>query len=111
MPALAKSSVGSSSGTTLELGPKVWPCFLQKKSVNCWRISFAVNIAGIITWIVRPRYKGNNQWITVSLPLGDSKRSKHDEHELEQQTREQQYDGQEKIADEQKQQERAYDGV
>src|ERR1700722_13404037 len=44
MPALAKSSVGSSCGTTLEEGTKVWPCFLQKKSMNCWRISLADGI-------------------------------------------------------------------
>src|SRR5262249_29509237 len=39
MPALLNSSVGSSSGTTLDDGTNVWPCFLQKKSRNCWRIS------------------------------------------------------------------------
>src|SRR6266540_1552731 len=39
IPALAKSSVGSLSGTTGEEGTKWWPCFLQKKSMNCWRIS------------------------------------------------------------------------
>src|SRR5436190_6849632 len=44
MPALVKRSVGSSSGTTLDDGTNVWPCFLTKKSRNCWRISFAVNI-------------------------------------------------------------------
>src|SRR5882724_9089676 len=44
MPALVNSSVGSSSGTTLDDGTKVWPCFLQKKSMNCWRISVAVNM-------------------------------------------------------------------
>src|SRR5690348_5019555 len=44
MPALANSSVGSSCGTTLEDGTNVWPCFLTKKSRNCWRISFAVNM-------------------------------------------------------------------
>jgi hypothetical protein len=44
MPALAKSKVGSSSGTTGELGTSVWPYFLQKKSMNCWRISLAVGM-------------------------------------------------------------------
>src|ERR1700694_64861 len=44
MPALANSKVGSSSGTTLADGTKVWPCFLTKKSMNCWRISLAVNM-------------------------------------------------------------------
>src|SRR4051812_10956957 len=45
MPALVNSSVGASSGTTGDDGTKVCPCFLQKKSMNCWRISFAVGIA------------------------------------------------------------------
>src|SRR5262245_47214051 len=44
MPAFANKSVGSSCGTTLDDGTNVWPCFLTKKSRNCWRISFAVNI-------------------------------------------------------------------
>src|SRR5437870_1567799 len=44
MPALAKSSVGSSSGTTGEDGTNVWPCFLQKKSMNCWRTSLALGM-------------------------------------------------------------------
>src|SRR5438477_11288797 len=44
MPALVNSSVGSSSGTTLEDGTAVWPCFLTKKSRNCWRIWLAVNM-------------------------------------------------------------------
>src|SRR5207302_7825541 len=44
MPALVNSSVGSSWGTTLLDGTNVWPCFLTKKSMNCWRISFAVNM-------------------------------------------------------------------
>src|SRR4030081_3916802 len=44
MPALVNSSVGSSSGTTLDDGTKVWPCFLQKKSMNCWRISVEVSM-------------------------------------------------------------------
>src|SRR4029078_213284 len=39
IPALVNSSVGSSCGTTGELGTKVWPCFCTKKSRNCWRIS------------------------------------------------------------------------
>src|SRR3954451_21570055 len=39
MPALVKSNVGSSCGTTGELGTKVCPCFCTKKSRNCWRIS------------------------------------------------------------------------
>src|SRR4051812_38626662 len=42
MPALEKRSVGSSTGTTGLLGTKVWPCFLTKKSMNCWRISLEV---------------------------------------------------------------------
>src|SRR5689334_9613954 len=40
MPALANSSVGSFSGTTGLDGTNVCPCFLQKKSMNCWRMSF-----------------------------------------------------------------------
>src|SRR5262245_2410034 len=44
MPALVNSSVGSSWGTTLEEGTKVWPCFLTKKSMNCWRTSLAVTM-------------------------------------------------------------------
>src|ERR1022692_4859193 len=47
MPALVNSSVGSSSGTTLEDGTKVWACFLTKKSMNCWRISLAVGMWSI----------------------------------------------------------------
>src|SRR4051794_32441126 len=39
IPALVNSSVGSSCGTTGEDGTNAWPCFLQKKSMNCWRIS------------------------------------------------------------------------
>ena len=38
MPALVNSSVGSSCGTTRRRGTNVWPCFLTKKSMNCWRI-------------------------------------------------------------------------
>src|SRR5262249_59454939 len=45
IPALAKSSVGSSCGTTGDDGTKVCPCFWQKKSMNCLRISFAVGIS------------------------------------------------------------------
>src|SRR5689334_10997075 len=41
MPAFVKSSVGSSSGTTGDERTKVCPCFFTKKSMNCWRISFA----------------------------------------------------------------------
>src|SRR5262245_31543506 len=39
IPALANRSVGSSRGTTDEDGMFLCPCFLQKKSMNCWRIS------------------------------------------------------------------------
>src|SRR4051812_15188928 len=39
MPALANSNVGSPSGTTGLDGTFLCPCFLQKKSMNCWRIS------------------------------------------------------------------------
>ena len=42
IPALVNSSVGSSCGTTGELGTNVWPCFCTKKSMNCWRISCEV---------------------------------------------------------------------
>src|SRR6266446_6182772 len=45
MPALVNSSVGSSSGTTLDDGTNVWPCFCTKKSMNCWRMSLADGIA------------------------------------------------------------------
>src|SRR5262249_26642320 len=44
MPALVKSKVGSSSGTTLDDGTAVCPCFLTKKSRNCWRISLDVGM-------------------------------------------------------------------
>src|SRR5450755_839695 len=44
MPALVNSNVGSSRGTTLDDGTAVWPCFLQKKSMNCWRISVEVSM-------------------------------------------------------------------
>src|SRR5262245_9200214 len=39
IPALANKSVGSLSGTTGDDGMFVCPCFLQKKSMNCCRIS------------------------------------------------------------------------
>src|SRR5438874_3295081 len=42
IPALVNSSVGSSCGTTGELGTNVCPCFSTKKSMNCWRISWDV---------------------------------------------------------------------
>src|SRR3954469_8609625 len=38
IPALVNSSVGSSCGTTGELGTNVWPCFCAKKSMNAWGI-------------------------------------------------------------------------
>src|SRR4051794_20271145 len=38
IPALVNSSVGSSCGTTGELGTNVWPCFCTKKSMKAWRI-------------------------------------------------------------------------
>src|SRR5262249_28694267 len=41
MPALVNKSVGSSSGTTLDDGTNVCPCFSTKKSMNCLRISLA----------------------------------------------------------------------
>src|SRR5260370_38331984 len=44
MPAMVKSRVGSSCGTTGDEGTNVCPCFLTKKSMNCWRISLAVTI-------------------------------------------------------------------
>src|ERR1700712_4909880 len=42
IPALVNSSVGSSCGTTELLGTNVWLCFLTKKSMYAWRISFEV---------------------------------------------------------------------
>src|SRR5688500_7126847 len=39
IPAFVNSSVGSSCGTTGELGTNVWPCRLTKKSMNCLRMS------------------------------------------------------------------------
>src|SRR5262249_18165380 len=44
MPALVNISVGSSRGTTLAEGTAVWPCFLTKKSRNCWRVSLGVSM-------------------------------------------------------------------
>src|SRR5438270_13042282 len=41
IPAFVNSSVGSSWGTTGLDGTNVCPCFLTKKSMNCWRISLA----------------------------------------------------------------------
>src|SRR5260370_26892888 len=46
MPGLVNSNGGSSQGTTLDDGTAVWPCFWTKKSRNCWRISFALGMAG-----------------------------------------------------------------
>src|SRR5262245_44917668 len=61
MPALAKSSVGSSCGTTGDDGTKVCPCFLQKKSMSCWRISFAVGIwSSLLLPYDSQRYQGRN---------------------------------------------------
>src|SRR5882757_5011879 len=48
IPAFVNSSVGSSCGTTGELGTNVCPCFLTKKSMNCWRISLDVITASIV---------------------------------------------------------------
>src|SRR5436190_23962754 len=44
IPALVNSRVGSSCGTTGLDGTKVCPCRWTKKSMNCWRISFADGI-------------------------------------------------------------------
>src|SRR5258708_2178940 len=50
MPALVNSNVSSSEGgTTLDDGTKVWPCFLTKKSMNCWRISFDVGMTNSVS--------------------------------------------------------------
>src|SRR5438067_3444111 len=64
MPALVNSSVGSSSGTTLLDGTNVWPCFLTKKSMNCWRISLAVRMSRI-----RPRLLDNADRRRVAVHL------------------------------------------
>src|SRR5207249_6919381 len=50
IPALAKSSVGSSCGTTGDDGTNWWPCFLQKKSMNCWRISVEEGMVRSVVW-------------------------------------------------------------
>src|SRR5438067_8753119 len=42
IPALVNSSVGSSCGTTGELGTNVCPCRVRKKSMNWERISLEV---------------------------------------------------------------------
>src|SRR5690349_17769229 len=42
IPAFVNSSVGSSCGTTGELGTNVCPCRWTKKSMNCWRICWEV---------------------------------------------------------------------
>src|SRR5580700_9459172 len=65
MPALAKSSVGSSSGTTGDDGTKVWPCFCTKKSMNCWRISLAVSM--VYRFLVGPACRAGPG---VSMSLG-----------------------------------------
>src|SRR3954466_11880606 len=51
MPALVKSNVGSSCGTTGEEGTKVWPWSLTKKSMNCRRIS--AEVAAGAAWRAR----------------------------------------------------------
>src|SRR5436853_89250 len=38
------SNASSSRGTPLDEGTNVWPCFLTKKSMNCWRISLDVDM-------------------------------------------------------------------
>src|SRR5207248_7638362 len=58
MPALANSSVGSLSGTTGLDGTNVCPCFLQKKSRNCWRISDDEGIPGFRCGVVDRRVRG-----------------------------------------------------
>src|SRR3954451_17402138 len=52
MPALVNSSVGSSCGTTDELGTNVWPCFCTKKSMYCWRISLDVIKVTCVWWAI-----------------------------------------------------------
>src|ERR1700676_363588 len=54
IPALVNSNVGSSCGTTGDDGTNVWPCFLTKKSMNCWRISLPVNMR-------KPQAENTNQ--------------------------------------------------
>src|SRR5437899_8902071 len=66
MPALVNISVGSSSGTTLDDGANVWPCFCTKKSRNCWRISLALSIN--LDPFRRLADEADNERITKPLP-------------------------------------------
>src|SRR5437588_2106136 len=72
MPALANSSVGSLSGTTGLDGTNVCPCFLQKKSRNCWRISDDEGMSGSrdTGGSVRPR-GGRTQRVRRRAASGD----------------------------------------
>src|SRR5260370_6792561 len=88
MPALVNSSVGSSSGTTLDDGTKVWPCFLQKKSMNCWRISVEVSMVVRIVEDLRSWNEWNVQWAMIILPAVRGDGSKNNHHQLEEQHRE-----------------------
>src|SRR4051794_17083221 len=75
MPALVNSSVGSSSGTTLDDGTKVWPRFLTKKSMNCWRISFDVGMTLSVSQLVSRDASLRAERGGVSrAPLEDSRR-------------------------------------
>src|SRR6266478_5315148 len=47
MPALVKSRVGSSAGTTGDDGTNVWPYFFTKNWMNFLRISLAVHITSL----------------------------------------------------------------
>src|SRR5712692_7001455 len=69
MPALVNSSVGSSRGTTLEDGTKVCPCFLQKKSMNCWRISVEVGMIIHVRRKVRAGNEADVEWDLEVLAL------------------------------------------
>src|SRR5206468_2240905 len=67
MPALVNSSVGSSSGTTLDDGTAVWPCFFAKKSRNCWRISLDVGMSSCLGSLTRSL--DETERVRVLVPL------------------------------------------
>src|SRR5215471_15361901 len=71
MPAFVNSNVGSSRGTTLELGTKVWPCFSTKKSMKCWRISLALGITSSLEEAIK------HVWISIPLTLVGLDAGKH----------------------------------
>src|SRR5438445_6093591 len=83
MPALVNISVGSSSGTTLDDGTNVWPCFRTKKSMNCCRMSLAVNL--LLICLMNPRSRSlrnhaDGKRVTIALATISRHRANDPKH-------------------------------